>query len=244
MSERKYIAISMKHSTKDCFMLWGYKRTEDNEERCYSGYTATLSKCELYSKEEFLSHYGHCNYPVIDGEIRSISYFRKQYGNYDTVLVPLESWRKLMKEEEIRCRNRRRKRGVNVLKEGDIVVMHTCMEAIEHEGRLWECECDSWDDYGTEMVMLKGYSGSFYTQYLQKVDTRIDKTINRHEAVVRINREFKEFLERRYPNMDSYTFALMVDSFQKGFEKGTALTFNAFSSDIKLCVFNDDVLPS
>lgn len=38
--ERKYIAVSMKHSSKDSFLFWGYKRTQDNEDRCYSGYTA------------------------------------------------------------------------------------------------------------------------------------------------------------------------------------------------------------
>ena len=169
-TERKYIAVSMKHSTKDCFMLWGYKRTEDNEERCYSLYTSVLDKCELYSKEEFLGHYSHCDFPVIDGSINSITAFRKQYKDCDTVLVPLESWTELMKKEGVKSRNRRKKKGAYVLMKGDKVVMHTCMEAKGHEGRIWECECDSWDNYGTELVMLKGFSGGFDTEYLQKVN--------------------------------------------------------------------------
>ena len=52
MSDRNYIAISLKHSTKDCIMYWG-TRTQDNESRCFSGYTANFSNCELYSPDEF-----------------------------------------------------------------------------------------------------------------------------------------------------------------------------------------------
>lgn len=168
-SERKYIAVSMEHSTKNCFMLWGYKRTEDNEERCYSNYTTVLDKCELYSKEEFLKHYSHCHFPVID-EVSSITAFRKQNKDYNTVLVPLAVWAELMKKEEVKSRNRRKKKGANVLFKGDKVVMHTCIEARHYEGKIWECECDSWDNYGTELVMLKGFSGGFWTKYLQKVN--------------------------------------------------------------------------
>lgn len=57
MSDRNYIAISLKHSTKDCIMYWG-TRTQDNESRCFSGYTANFSNCEHYSPDEFYSNYG------------------------------------------------------------------------------------------------------------------------------------------------------------------------------------------
>ncbi len=167
-SERKYIAVSMKHSTKNCFMLWGYKRTLDQEDRCFSNYTAILDKCELYSEEEFFSHYKR--YPVIDEKITSITAFWKQYKEYDTVLVSLDIWTDLMTREDIKNRNRRKKKGVNILSKGDKVVMHTCIEAKENEGKIWECDSDSWDNYGTELVMLKGFSGGFWTKYLQKVN--------------------------------------------------------------------------
>lgn len=167
-SERKYIAVSIKHSSKNCLLYWGYKRTQDNEDRCYAGYTAILDKCELYSEEEFFSQYKR--YPVIDEKISSITAFWKQYKDYDTVLVLFNTWAELMKKEEVKSRNRRKKKGANVLLKGDKVVMHTCIEARHYEGKIWECECDSWDNYGNELVMLKGFSGGFWTKYLQKVN--------------------------------------------------------------------------
>lgn len=42
MSERNYYAVSLKHlypwKFGDKLCLWGYKRTKDNEERCFAGY--------------------------------------------------------------------------------------------------------------------------------------------------------------------------------------------------------------
>lgn len=63
--------------------------------------------------------------------------------------------------------------SVSPLKKGDIVVMHTSIEAEEHDGRLWTCRTDEFKhhprhDYTS--VMLDGYSGSFQTAYLQKVN--------------------------------------------------------------------------
>lgn len=49
MNERKYIAISLKHSDGYPFVLWGYHRTEDDEERCFAGYTEDVNKAELYT---------------------------------------------------------------------------------------------------------------------------------------------------------------------------------------------------
>lgn len=40
MKERKYIAVSIKHSEYTEYpVLWGYNRTKDYEERCFAGYT-------------------------------------------------------------------------------------------------------------------------------------------------------------------------------------------------------------
>lgn len=64
--------------------------------------------------------------------------------------------------------------------------------------------------------------------------------MSREQDVERIEMEFKKHLITRYPNMDDYTFGIVFDAFQKGFAKGTALTFNAYSKDVKLCVFDDD----
>ncbi|WP_088033489.1 hypothetical protein [Evansella clarkii] len=57
------------------------------------------------------------------------------------------------------------------LKQGDAVVMHTCMEAKGHKGRIWFCRRDELkSSSGAPVVFLEGYSGYFHTEYLQKVD--------------------------------------------------------------------------
>lgn len=165
--KREYIAISIKHSSKDCIMYWGH-RTQDNESRCFSGYTPQLSNCELYTLKEFNDSYRNL-YPAVAG-FTSYSGLRKKYKNYDTVLVKLSDWNKTVETDNKRARARRAKKGANILSKGDMVVMHTCMEAGYHNGQLWECDTDSWNDHGTELVMLKGYCGGFATEFLQKVN--------------------------------------------------------------------------
>lgn len=58
---------------------------------------------------------------------------------------------------------------VNKLYKGDKVVMHDCMEAHDRENVVWECTSDSYEMCGSEVVFLKGYSGSFDTEFLSKV---------------------------------------------------------------------------
>jgi len=63
-----------------------------------------------------------------------------------------------------------------MLKKGDIVVMHTCGEAENYAGKLWACKTDEYINcegqgiYEQKLVFLEGFSGSFLTKYLQKVD--------------------------------------------------------------------------
>ncbi len=59
-------------------------------------------------------------------------------------------------------------------KKGDNVVMHTCMEAKHHDGKVWICETDSFQrdsklpkDQVPEVVFLEGLSGSFWCNFLQ-----------------------------------------------------------------------------
>ncbi|MFP4976362.1 hypothetical protein ACE6ED_13245 [Paenibacillus sp. CN-4] len=59
------------------------------------------------------------------------------------------------------------------LKKGDRVVMHTCIEAETHNGRIWTCSSDQFTR-GTgalaqDSVFLEGFSGLFASEYLQKV---------------------------------------------------------------------------
>ena len=57
-------------------------------------------------------------------------------------------------------------------KKGDKVVMHSCIEAQlpDHNGKIWTCQTDSFLSKGNEdFVFLEGFSGSFSTEYLQRV---------------------------------------------------------------------------
>ncbi|URJ50710.1 hypothetical protein [Paenibacillus polymyxa] len=60
------------------------------------------------------------------------------------------------------------------LQKGDQVVMHTCMEHDHPDnfGKIWTCRTDEFQhkghDYGS--IFLEGFSGSFSTEFLQKVD--------------------------------------------------------------------------
>ena len=57
-------------------------------------------------------------------------------------------------------------------KKGDKVVMHTCYEASlpKYNGKIWECQTDSYKDRGgQDVVFLRGFSGCFAAEFLQKV---------------------------------------------------------------------------
>lgn len=97
MNERKYIAISVKHSNGYPFVLWGYHRTKDNEERCFADYTEDINKAELYSIEEFKEAYGDelgiYNYnPITVYEL--LTDFKKLKKKYDTVFVSEVEYRR------------------------------------------------------------------------------------------------------------------------------------------------------
>lgn len=165
--ERKYIAVSLKHSTKDCYEFWG-KRTKNESKRCFSGYTTDIENCELYSLQEFCSKYD--NVPV-DNDFTSLSdLWKKHKGKCHTVLVDISKWQEITTKSIQRRRIYRKRKNVNVLNKGDKVVMHTCIEAKQHDGTIWICKTDSWDNGGIELVFLEGFSGAFWTEYLQKVN--------------------------------------------------------------------------
>jgi hypothetical protein len=58
-----------------------------------------------------------------------------------------------------------------ILKKGDYVVMHTCIEAKCYTGKLWKCRSDQEiNSSGNKVVFLEGFSGSFSSKHLQKVN--------------------------------------------------------------------------
>lgn len=65
--------------------------------------------------------------------------------------------------------------SVTPLKKGDKVVMHTCIEADSHDGTVWTCSTNEFKHHPNHdytVVMLEDYSGSFCTEFLQKVNLR------------------------------------------------------------------------
>ena len=72
------------------------------------------------------------------------------------------------------------------LKKGDKVVMHTCLESKgKNFGKVWTCHTDSFKcEAGIEVVFLEGFSGFFYTKFLQpvKLDSFCNERIKSLEA--------------------------------------------------------------
>lgn len=63
--------------------------------------------------------------------------------------------------------------SVKPLRKGDKVVMHTCIEAKSHDGKVWTCRTDEQklhEKHNYTVVWLEGFSGCFAAKYLQKVN--------------------------------------------------------------------------
>jgi len=74
------------------------------------------------------------------------------------------------------------------LRPGDHVIMVGCMEAKHHEGEVWEVESKPWIySSGTEVALLKGFSGGFSTEYLQRTDLPL------YRKPAPLNKEFISF---------------------------------------------------
>ncbi len=96
MNERKYVAVSIKHSAYKWrygapMCLWGH-RTKDDEERSFGGYTMYPNNAELYS----LKDWHESGYPSdnikYDEPVHIGMDFCKKWKNYDTVLVEFDEY--------------------------------------------------------------------------------------------------------------------------------------------------------
>ena len=96
MNERRYFAISIKHTEygwkfgKPC-VLWGHKQTQDNEKRCFSGYTEYPSKAEVYSIKDFIDS-GYGSIIKTDEPVHMEIGFCKKWRKYDTVLIDKDEY--------------------------------------------------------------------------------------------------------------------------------------------------------
>lgn len=56
----------------------------------------------------------------------------------------------------------------------------------------------------------------------------------------RLETEFKNRLIRQEPDIPIHFFGIALSAFQDGLSRGEAITFNAYSKDFKLAVFDED----
>ncbi|KJD59247.1 hypothetical protein UZ38_04355 [Bacillus amyloliquefaciens] len=57
------------------------------------------------------------------------------------------------------------------LQKGELVVIHTCYEASQYDGRIWSCASDEFTSHGgAKVVFLEGFSGYFSAEFLQRVN--------------------------------------------------------------------------
>lgn len=97
MAERKYFAISIKHSIHWWkfgmpLVLWGWHKTTDDEPRCYGGYTEYPYDAELYSIEEFQKHYKDSSTFKYDTPVHMELAMCRKYKNYDTVFIEADKY--------------------------------------------------------------------------------------------------------------------------------------------------------
>lgn len=96
MNERKYLAISIKHTEHGwkfgmpC-VLWGYKQTADDERRCFADYTVFPNKAEVYSLQDWIDS-GYGSIIKMDEPVHMEIGFCKKWKQYDTVLIDKEEY--------------------------------------------------------------------------------------------------------------------------------------------------------
>lgn len=94
--DRKYVAVSIKHSEYGWkigkpLTLWGYHITQDDEPRCFAGYTEVLEKAERYAIDDFRKH-GYFPDTVRPEPVKFSADFCKRWREYDTVLMLAEDY--------------------------------------------------------------------------------------------------------------------------------------------------------
>ena len=90
-NQRKYVAVSIKHTEYKWrlgkpLVFWGYHRTEDNEPRCFGGYTMYLDYAERYALGDFKDH-GYGEDTLDEKAVHMSMDFCKKWKKYDTVLL-------------------------------------------------------------------------------------------------------------------------------------------------------------
>lgn len=93
------------------------------------------------------------------------------------------------------------------LKQGDYVVMHSCIEAESENnyGRVWRCKSDQWaeGESGHEkcFVQLQDWKGPFLREYLQEVNLNENST--EAEEILELRRKLHESQNDRFEYEES-----------------------------------------
>jgi hypothetical protein len=93
--DRRYVALSIKHSQDRGLAWWGRSRTEDDEERCYSGYVSDPEEAEVYDLKEFEEAHGLSGTCYLYAPIVPTRDILKRYKSFNTVFMTLDDARKL-----------------------------------------------------------------------------------------------------------------------------------------------------
>lgn len=105
------------------------------------------------------------------------------------------------------------------LKQGDLVVMHTCMEhdSPDNFGKIWTCRSDEFKhkghDYGS--IFLDGFSGSFSTEFLQRVNVN-ELLAEKDTAIKELRRSLIKFQEL---SLHNHTLAAKYEQESFGLRK-------------------------
>ena len=110
-----------------------------------------------------------------------------------------------------------------MLKKGDKVVMHTCLESEnpKYAGKIWTCIDDEFKANSSgNGVFLEGFSGYFYTEYLQKINLdEITRVIARNCVAWDTSKDKKEGLLPEVTIANEYLYKQL-----------TGETYNFFSA--------------
>ena len=98
MNTRNLFAISIKHSIHGWklgkpLVLWGTRKTADDERRRFGGYSVYPKNAEVYSLQDWQnSGYSTCSWMKLDTPVKFCLNFCKKFKKYDTVLMEVEDY--------------------------------------------------------------------------------------------------------------------------------------------------------
>lgn len=69
-----------------------------------------------------------------------------------------------------------------------------------------------------------------------------NKILKVDEARELLEKEFRERILKKYPDIDASRFMDLVEAFIRGYNKGIGIMHNILYPDFKVCVFDEDGL--